>query len=314
MRLLGLSCGQQGGSSELLLKAALIAAEERGLEVEHVRLADLRIPIGPTSDEADDSDWFLERYLEADALIASTPIYTRALPGELKVLLDRVLGPKLDVVLTQDALARQESGAASSPLGFNITADPRVLRSRVAGLITVGCREPQWRTLALPLLHTLTFSTQVAVVDQIEVRSPGGVGGGVTDRAALERAAALGHAVAEQAGVPYDEARYLGDPGTCPVCHLDVVVLRRDHVECGTCGARGRFVAEGDRVTVDFSPEGIAKSIFTIAEKRSHQAELDSSAAGEPGHEEIERATAVFHDYDRVIRPSTGSATGGAQR
>lgn len=86
-----------------------MAAEEHGLEAAHVRLDELRLPSGPAvGEKTDDADWFMEHYLEADALIASTPIYTRALPGPLKVLIDRVLGPKLDVVMAEKALSSGE--------------------------------------------------------------------------------------------------------------------------------------------------------------------------------------------------------------
>ena len=44
-----------------VLKAALMAAEERGLEVAMLRLDDLRIPVGPATgpeEPADDGPWF----------------------------------------------------------------------------------------------------------------------------------------------------------------------------------------------------------------------------------------------------------------
>ena len=58
-------------------------------------------------------------------------------------------------------------------------------------------------------------------------------------RAAIDRAAALGRNVASQLGNSFEAARYLGPPGLCPMCHLDVIVLRGAEVECATCGARG---------------------------------------------------------------------------
>src|SRR5690242_8815318 len=59
---LGVGCGQPDGSAEILLKAALMAAEERG-SVELVRLDDVRIP--------EDADWFWEKLVECDGLIVS---------------------------------------------------------------------------------------------------------------------------------------------------------------------------------------------------------------------------------------------------
>jgi multimeric flavodoxin WrbA len=74
MRVLGLSCGEPGGSAEILLKAALMTAEERAT-VELLRLADLRLD--------GDEWWFWERLIECDGLIVSTPIISRTVPGRL---------------------------------------------------------------------------------------------------------------------------------------------------------------------------------------------------------------------------------------
>ena len=43
MKLLGLACGRRNGNSEMLLKEALMGAEEVGVEVELLRLLDLDI-------------------------------------------------------------------------------------------------------------------------------------------------------------------------------------------------------------------------------------------------------------------------------
>ena len=61
VRLLGVGCGQPDGSAEILLKAALRAAEDGGAEVELVRLEELtcragRTP-GPTTSGGSGSSW-----------------------------------------------------------------------------------------------------------------------------------------------------------------------------------------------------------------------------------------------------------------
>jgi multimeric flavodoxin WrbA len=66
-RVLGLGCGQPHGSAEILLKAALRAAEGEGTEVELVRLDELRLPSGAAEDtEPDDAWWLWERLVECD--------------------------------------------------------------------------------------------------------------------------------------------------------------------------------------------------------------------------------------------------------
>src|SRR5437763_14816584 len=118
MRLLGLSCGPEDGSSELLLKAALMAAEEAGLEVVHVRLGDLRLPVGPSAAGGDappdDAPWFWDTLMESDGLIISAPIHNRTIPGQLKLLLDRLLGPKADVAFAREYLRMKEAGEAAT--------------------------------------------------------------------------------------------------------------------------------------------------------------------------------------------------------
>ena len=66
MNVLGLSCGNENGSPELLLKAALIAAEAEGAEVRMIRLLDLDLPA--------DGDWYWEQLMEYDRLIAPAPV------------------------------------------------------------------------------------------------------------------------------------------------------------------------------------------------------------------------------------------------
>jgi multimeric flavodoxin WrbA len=284
---LGLACGQPQGSAEILLKAALMAAEAHG-SVELVRLDDVRIP--------DDADWFWERLVECDGLIVSAPIISRTVPGRLKALADILLGPNADVAIVRELLA---SGAPELP--FRV--DERVLKPRVAGFIAVGgSLTSQWKTLALPVLHTLTFSMQTAVVDQVVFEGAGTPRSIVLDPDALERAALLGRNVGSQLGRAFEDAEYRGEPGLCPYCHLDVIVLRGREVECATCGARGTLV-DGE---VRFTPDG---SVITLREKSEHFAEIRETAARHAGRrDEIEARAAEYATYDRAVRPDRATA------
>ena len=157
---LGLSCGNAGGSAEILLVAALRAA---GGESALVRLDDVDFDVH--------ADWMWERLMEADALIVSAPIYTRTVPGKLRVLGDRLLGPNADVAFVEELLALERAGTPA-PVPFRV--DERVLRPRVGGFIAVGgSLADHWRTLALPLMHTVSFSMQIAIVDQVQFGGAG---------------------------------------------------------------------------------------------------------------------------------------------
>ena len=78
-------------------------------------------------------------------------------------------------------------------------------------------------------------------------RPDGGRGRGtpqsvVLDDDAVRRAADLGRHVASQLGRAWVDAEYLGPPGTCPMCRLDVVVLqgRRRRVRDVRCAGAPR--------------------------------------------------------------------------
>lgn len=296
-RVLGLSCGQPRGSAEILLKAALQAASGAGADVQLVRLEELHLPSGPDAAEPDDAWWFWERLIECDGLIVSTPIISRSLTGRLKLLGDRLLGPNADAAIIERLLEVRRSGAEPT-VPFRI--DERVLRPRVAGFIAVGgALTSQWRALALPLLHTLTFSMSTAVVDQVLFGGAGTPRSIVLDDAAVARAAVLGERVAGQLGRGLDDAQYLGEPGLCPMCHLDVIVLRGTDVECATCGARGQLAAEGAVTWTD-----LTTSVIGMTDRRAHAGEIQKTAQRHAAQrEEIERRAGAYDRFDPVVRP-----------
>jgi len=290
-RVLGLSAGSTGGSVEIVLSAALRAARGEGADAELVRLNEVDL------DRPEHADWLWERLVECDGLIVATPIISRTMAAGLKVLVDRLLGPNADAAIIEHLVALRAAGG-EPVVPFRV--DPRVLRPRVAGFLAVGgSLTPQWKTLALPLLHTVTFSMHIAVVDQVVFEGAGTPRSIVLDQAALDRAARLGANVASQLGRPAGEAEYRGEPGLCPMCQLDVVALHGTDVECATCGARG--VLQDDRVEWT----GLEASVISMAEKRAHAAEIQATAARH--HERrarIDELVAAQPVFDAIVRPS----------
>jgi multimeric flavodoxin WrbA len=295
-RLLGIGCGQIAGSAEILLKSALRAAEEEGAAVELVRLEELRIPSGPDAPDPDDAWWLWDKLAECDALIVSTPIISRTVAARLKLVADRLLGPNADAAIIEELVAVKRAGG-DPVVPFRV--DERVLKPRVAGFIAVGgSLTPQWKTLALPILHTVTFSMHMAVVDQVQFEGAGTPRSIVLQPDALERAALLGRNVATQIGRSFDAAEYRGAAGLCPMCRLDVVVLRGTDVECATCGARGALDGAGVRWT------DLDTSVISMAEKRKHFAEIRETAERHAEQRDaIESAARAYDDFDRLARP-----------
>src|SRR4051812_92076 len=250
MNVLGLSCGNANGSPELLLKAGLMAAEAEGARVTMVRLQDMRLP--------DDADWYWEQLMECDALIVAAPILSRSVPGKLRVLGDLILGPNADAAFIEKQLELRAQGKEPQ-VPFRV--DERVLRPRVAGFISVGGSLPtRWKTLALPEMHALTFSMHIGVVDQIQFGGAGLPASILLDASALPRAEQLGRNVVAQVGRALEDVDYNGEPGGCPMCHLNVFAIRDDAVECATCGARGKLVVRDGKPAFEFVSEGLEES------------------------------------------------------
>lgn len=296
-RLLGVSAGAPNGSAEILLKSALQEAEAAGADVEIIRLSELTLPSGIGADEPGDAWWYWERLLEADGVIFSTPIITRTMDARLKLLVDFLLGPNADAAMITKLLAAQERGEADAA---PFRADERVLRPRVAGFLAVGgSLTPQWKSLALPLMHTLTQAMSIGVVDQAIFEGAGTPRSIVIDDEALGRARLLGQRVSEQLGRGMDDAEYKGDPGVCPMCHLNVVELHGSDVICATCGARGHLRSD---FTVEWT--NLDTSVISMAERADHSDEIvETSARHAPHRETIESRAAEFAAYDRAIRP-----------
>ena len=317
MKILGLSCGSDGGNAEILLIEALeAAAKEHEVDVELLRLNDVSLPegAGAHNDFAlrDDAEWLWTKLLECDALIVSTPIYTRSIPGQLKMLSDRILGPEADMAFMQESRKLQAQG---DPHGSVFRVDERLFKNRVGAFITLGgSTTPEWKTLALPSLHCMTMSMQIGIVDAIQ-HSGDGLPGSVTlDDDFLERARQVGRNVAGQLGRDFASVEYKGDTNDiCPSCHLDVFVLRDGGAECAVCGVRGKFVLDEGVLRVEITDEELStRSLLGLEARRVHFWETqDVSDELVPQIEEIRRRAAAYNDYAHRIRPIE-SASGAA--
>jgi multimeric flavodoxin WrbA len=303
MKLLGVSAGAAGGSAEILLKVALMEAEARQAEVSWLALDDLRISTGPTLAPADDDcGWFWEQVMAADGVIYSSPIYSRTIPGKLRLLTDRVFGPHADVGFIELLLEQERAG---TPISVPFTPDERALRHRVAAfIVTGGALTAQWNTLALPVMHSLAFSMRSAVVDQVAFAGAGTPASIVLFPESMARARQLGASVAEQAGRSYDEVEYCGERGLCPLCHLNVVEITGTSVECASCGAAGRLEVRDGVPQVSFDRAGLEHSVTSLAQKRSHAEEILRTAAAHAARaDEVASGAAPFAEWDHRVTP-----------
>ena len=289
MKLLGLSFGRKMANTEVLVKEALMGAEESGIEVGFIRVSDLHIePCSGCETCAhglfaggsgrcvlkDDFSFLDEHLMECDGVIVGSPVFVLAPTGLFKTVCDRI-GPSHDMAFRMKA---KEIGVAKGKEKEKLP-DERSFKRRIGGLISVGGSiTPEWLSLGLPLMNLFTFPPHIEVVDQMELIGANHYGNVVQNEKAMKRARLLGCHVAEAMAKP-GEPTWMGDePGTCPVCHSNLLkVTNKNPVECALCGIHGEMKVDGQGITVTFSEEEQKRSRLTLAGEMEHVNEIDNN-------------------------------------
>ena len=257
MKILGISAGRKMGNSEIMLKEALMKAQETsGAEVEIIRLHDLKIKPctgcescmkgllrgeeGQCVLKGDHLKYFVSKVSDADGVILSFPCYEILAPGYLLLVANRFLG----------------SGIESRRI--------MAQKHRVSAMIAVGGSD--WVNLTLPsgYMALSMIGGPAKLVDQmLEIYSapPGFV---VLREKYIERAARLGTRVGEALISPPELFSYKGEgQETCPLCHTDIVQVRGDKVVCPICEITGDIVHKDGKLVVHFPEEQIKKSRYS---------------------------------------------------
>jgi multimeric flavodoxin WrbA len=266
-KIIGLSCGRVNGNSEILLKEALMGAEEVGVTSEIIRAMELRVK-PCTGCEAcamamargkeprcaikdDDVEWILEKVLLGDyGLIVSTPVYHLRANGYFEIINERML-----------------------PVMFRNFGILK--KTRVGGIISVGGGEPEWTPLGLTSANIFVQHSR-KLVDQIQFNFVGRPGAVLARSEYLNRARELGRTVARAMMMPIEEVKYMGeDKGvSCPVCHCNVVQVfdKLPDIYCPVCWVHGVISVDGNIWKVKWNEEDAKhprfseKGVFTHLE------------------------------------------------
>jgi multimeric flavodoxin WrbA len=327
MKILGLSCGRRMSNTEILVKEALMGAEEAGAEVEFIRLQDLKIKpctgcnscvvdlfehLGPGRCVIKDDDlpFIDEAIMQCDGLVLGSPIYEKTPTGLLKVLTDR-MGPSHDQGFRLLTKKRREAAGLPAEGG----PDERSFKPRAASLIAVGGSE--WDTLALPVMSLFCLSMQIEVVDRILVNWVGLPRVVALHPDKLERAHRSGRHLAETLKKPIEEAVYIGEPGLCPVCHSKLVEVRHEGdvypTICGICGVRGTLAVSDRKVSFTVSDEDRPYSHVLLSGKFHHMDELrDVSLKPHPDMDKLPELTRKYRDYLTPKKPVRSAAAKAA--
>ncbi|SFL71087.1 flavodoxin family protein [Pelosinus propionicus] len=318
MKILGISCGRKMSNTEILVKEALMGAQEMGAEVELIRLHDLHIKpctgcnacvvnlfekSGPGDCILKDDDFAFidEKIMECDGLILGSPIYEKSPSGLLKVLNDR-MGPSHDVAFRMIAKKIRNEKGITTGRG----PDERAFKPRAASLIAVGGSE--WDNLALPMLHLFALPLQIEVVDKILVNWVGLPASIVFKEEALQRAHQSGKHVAKTVMNPIADAEYIGESGVCPMCHSKLIEIRNEEHNfpaiCGTCGVRGTLQVINNKVKFEIAEEDKAHSHVLLSGKFEHADELMKvSLKPNPNIQELPERLKKYKNYLDYSKP-----------
>ncbi len=250
MKVLGIVASHRRlGNTEILVKEALMGAEEQGAEVEVMRWTDYHIlpcdglatclfgGTGCALRDKDDHNYLLEKIYECDGLIFGAPCYLLEVPAIVKRFIDRLF------VLM------------SSP-------PPATMRGKPAAII-IPYATRGWTSYAFLQPNLMLLELGMTVIDRALIHIQG-MSEAAADERALGRARKIGVAVAQ--AIKTGDMTYRGEPGICPVCHdRNVHILKgNETVECGLCGIRGRLTIENGKIKVHFPEEQVKWHRFSV--------------------------------------------------
>jgi multimeric flavodoxin WrbA len=328
MKVLGISCGRRMSNTEIMVKEALMGAEEAGAEVEFIRLHDLYIKPctgcnscvvdlmergggGKCVLKNDDFPFIDDKIMDCDGLVLGSPIYEKSPTGQLKTLEDR-MGPSHDQGFRIIAQKIRDEKGITEGTG----PDPRAFKPRAASLIAVGGSE--WDTLALPVMSLFALTMQIEVVDKILVNWIGLPRVIALRDDLLERARRSGRHVAETLKKPLEEAEYIGEPGLCPLCHSKLIEVRHDSdvypCICGICGVRGTLSVTDGKASFTVSDEDRPHSHLLLSGKFEHLQELADVSLKPPANmDQVGAKTLKYRNYLTPLKPPARAAGPAAE-
>ena len=244
MKILGLNGSERKlGNTEILVKEALMGAEEEGAQVEMLRLTDYKVlpcdGLAPCvfgnarCNLQDDFNFIVDKIFESDGLVLGTPCYILESSAIIKQLIDRAFS------VNYRSEARGKPATVIVPYATRGWTPYAFLQPNML-LLLLGME-----VIDRALIHTQAMN-EVVLYNKL-----------------LARARGMGREVAKAAKT--GDTSYRGEPGICPICQDRVLRILRDDetVECGVCGIRGKIAVEGGKIKVHFDKDGLLNHRFT---------------------------------------------------
>jgi len=256
MKVLGVVASHRRlGNTEILVKEALMGAEEQGAGVEIIRWTDYQIlPCEGLATclfgnkecklkDKDDFNYLLEKIYQCDGLVFGTPCYVLESTAIVKRFIDRL---------------------------FVLMGSPSRARGKPAAII-VPYATRGWTSYSFLQPNIMLLWLGMKIVDRVLIHIQG-MSEAANDPWALNKAHKVGVEVAM--AIKTGDTTYRGEVGVCPVCHDRNIHILKDNenVECGTCGIRGKIGIEDGKIKVHFPEEQIKWHRFSEENIYRHQA------------------------------------------
>lgn len=258
MKVFGITCGRKNGNSEILMKQAFMALEEKGIETGFVRLLDAYIKpctgcetcmVHHLKGDNDfrcvfskESDHFYaieQQMREADAIIVSAPVYNLMPPGILITFLNKL--------------------HASGDYRYKTFTNPKL-----AAVISIGGTD--WTNLGMPIATlcatSLTGGTRT-LVDQLDVTFHPSSGSVLVDDEAMGKAYKLGENVAAALLTGKRDNVYIGAPKACKTCLGNLLEYRNGELWCPICEMPAEVSVVDGKVKIDFTEDAKNHSRFS---------------------------------------------------
>ena len=258
MKVLGLCSGRKNGNTEIMMKEAFMAIEEKcGAECQLVRIQETTINTCTGCESCminhlkgnwefrcvhkngSDHFYFIEQLMrEADAIIVSAPAYNLLPPGILIRFMNKL----------------HASGNYRDVVHKN---------HKIGATFTLGGTD--WTNYTLTAANMLTMElvgAYDAIVDKCHFDFVPAVGAILLEEDMMARVRKLGENVADAL---LEKARgeipaYRGDEGLCPDCHSVFLEKRADGWYCPQCQTKATLSWENDELKVAFTSEERAKN------------------------------------------------------
>lgn len=281
MKVLGISMGRKNERSDIYCKQVLKGAEAAGADVQFINTVTMNIGqcrgCGACSKAPDGKikcilkDDYLtleEMVLDADGIVIAAPVYSVGIVGQLKNFLDRFGATHDRASMLEEQKKRREEGR---PL-----LDERYFKDRYCSYVAVGgAWTEDWTCMGLPMMHLFGCSQAMKVVGQINANDQGRKTSPFLDKPMMDDMFAMGQNLAKNIGVPYEETTWFGREGTCPVCHLNLLMVNgTNKVTCPVCGIHGTIALDGEKLTVNFTEEEKKRARNTIPGLYEHHNEI----------------------------------------